>query len=122
MLNPKFVFLPILMILFVASSCQMKYNKKKWNEGSWEMEQFEFRDKMLDDLLETHQLKGKSLEELDKLFGDFRIDTFENDAKICFDIVTDYGWDIDPVYTKDLILSLGKDSLVCKVEVIEWKK
>jgi len=36
--------------------------------------------------------------------------------------VTDYGWDIDPVYTKDLVFKLNKDSIVVDYKINEWKK
>jgi len=45
-----------------------------------------------------------------------------NDNEIYYLIENDYGWDIDPIYTKYLILTLNKDSCVINSKVYEWEK
>jgi hypothetical protein len=39
-----------------------------------------------------------------------------------YPIITDYGSDIDPIYTKSLVLYLNKDSIITHYKVEEWKK
>lgn len=42
--------------------------------------------------------------------------------EVFYDIEVDYGFDIDPIYTKVLILQFSKDSIVQTFEVKEYKK
>lgn len=39
-----------------------------------------------------------------------------------YTINTDYGHDIDPVYTKILTVYLNKDSVITNYKVKEWRK
>lgn len=82
---------------------------------------FDRREPMLDDLLENHSLKGQSIGKLRKLFGSNDLEVYEYDHQLTIqmNIVTDYGWDIDPQYTKDLFLYLNQDSVVTSFEVKE---
>ena len=45
-----------------------------------------------------------------------------DDSSIFYKVVEDYGSDIDPVYTKQLELTLKPDQSVREVKVNEWKK
>ena len=47
--------------------------------------------------------------------------TGKNDTAY-YDIITDYGHDIDPVYTKELIFRFDNDSLVIDYKIREWEK
>lgn len=99
---------------------QEKYNKKKWNLKD-DVGYYSYREPMLNDLLKNHKIKGLNINELNNLFGKIEIDP-TNKNKIFFNIVTDYGWDIDPVYTKDLILILNQNQIVIDYKIIEWNK
>ncbi|MES2589417.1 MAG: hypothetical protein V4622_10585 [Bacteroidota bacterium] len=116
----KLIFSLILIISLFSCSRNVEYNKELWdvkNDGFY----YSNREFMLDDLINNYHLKGKHIKELNEIFNNVVVDTFENHYRISFNIVTDYGWNIDPVYTKDLILELNKDSIVKSVEVFEHR-
>ena len=115
----------VCVILFLTASCSSgkKFNKTDWNhrmsEGNYDQ-----REAMLEDLLTNHPLKGKNIGELRALFGADDLEVFKYDHQLIIqmNILTDYGWDIDPVYTKDLFLYLDQDSVVSSLKVKEWRK
>jgi len=74
---------------------------------------------MLSDLTKNHKLKGLTKIELFNLLGPS--DHIENNC-IYYNIIIDYGSDIDPIYTKALKFNLAGDSVVNSFSVIEWKK
>lgn len=62
------------------------------------------------------------IKQLRNLFGSNDINgvyKFEDALRIHMNIITDYGWNIDPQYTKDLYLYLNIDSMVTSFEVTE---
>ena len=78
------------------------------------------RDNMLNDLIHNQKLKGLTYKQLidkigepEKNAGDITI--------VYYDILTDYGYDIDPVYIKTLDFKLDKDSIVSDFRVNEIK-
>ena len=115
-------YLTILFILFF-SSCyfnQEKFNKQKWNLKD-DVGYYSYREPMLKDLLENHKIKGLNITELENLFGKIEIDS-SNKKELFFNVVVDFGWDIDPVYTKDLIIPLDNNSIAKDYKIIEWNK
>lgn len=74
---------------------------------------------MVNDLLENYHLKGKHYHEIIRLLGD---PDFNEKNEFGYVIEEDFGWDIDPVYTKNLLISMNGDSTVSSVEVKAWKK
>ena len=43
-------------------------------------------------------------------------------SSITYLIEIDYGFDIDPIYSKDLYFFISKDSVVTSYKIEEWKK
>ncbi|MBK9421262.1 MAG: hypothetical protein IPN44_09420 [Flavobacteriales bacterium] len=39
-----------------------------------------------------------------------------------YQVLVDYGWGIDPVHTKYLVLEFNQDSIVTKADLLEWKR
>ncbi|RVU02386.1 hypothetical protein EOD41_00140 [Mucilaginibacter limnophilus] len=117
----KSICIVIVMLCLCLTACQpkLKFDKAKWNSRS-DME-YPYRDAMLDDLLKQHHLKGLTYKELTKNIGE-PIRALDNLEYAYYNIVTDYGSDIDPVYTKILSIKLNKDSIVTDYKVEEWKK
>ncbi len=115
-------YLTILFVLFISSCSfnQEKYNKQKWNLKD-DVGYYSYRDPMLKDLLENHKLKGLNISELENLFGKIEIDSL-NKKEIVFNVVVDFGSDIDPVHTKNLIIILDKNSIAKDYKIIEWNK
>ena len=81
------------------------------------------RDKMLNDLLENYKIKDIPYSELIKLIGNPEyIDTTNSKVTLQYNILTDFGHDIDPVHTKTLEIELQTDSVVKDFKINEWKK
>ena len=76
---------------------------------------------MIDDLVKNYQLIGKNYKELVDLLGKPQ-SKIDNNLYVFYDIDVDYGWDIDPVYTKTLSIGFDKDTIVKSFEVQEWRK
>jgi hypothetical protein len=77
------------------------------------------REKMLRDLFSNYKLVGIKYSDLTKLLG-----TPDNgdSVSVSYEIELDYGFDIDPIYSKDLYFFISKDSVVTSYEIKEWKK
>jgi hypothetical protein len=119
-MKTKYLTILISLLFFSCSFNQEQFNKQKWNLKD-DIGYYSYREPMLDDLLENHKIKGLSVTELEKLLGEIKIDV-SNKNEVYFNIVTDFGFDIDPVYTKDLILELDKNSIVKEYKIVEWSK
>jgi hypothetical protein len=74
---------------------------------------------MLNDLINNHHLKGLTYRQLIDSIGVPHIDSGSYEAY--YNIILDYGWDIDPVYSKDLVVQLNQDSVVTGFTIKEWK-
>jgi hypothetical protein len=95
-----------------------KFDKKEWGEKEdWD---YIYRDGMIDDLLAHHRLKGLSYHQLIDLLGQPENLT-NNDGKY-YQLLVDFGSDIDPVHTKYLVFQLNRDSIVTSYKIKEWKK
>ncbi|MGY3213596.1 hypothetical protein [Mucilaginibacter sp. HD30] len=109
-----------LFLLLILQSCTLNtaYKKDLWVDGDSGFPS-QHRESMLQDLTKNYKLKGLTKTELFNLLGPS--DHIENNY-VCYNIIVDYGSDIDPVYTKTLEFNLVGDSVVNSFSVIEWKK
>jgi len=73
---------------------------------------------MLDDLINNHTLNGLTTQQLRGQLGK---PDFTESNELIYEVVVDYGWDIDPVYTKNLIFTISPDSLVTAYNIKEWR-
>ncbi len=114
-----------LIFLLLALGCnhnvvyKQKFDRSKWNlkDDMW----YPDRNSMVDDLVKNHKLKGLTYKELTKLVGE--PDRWESNIDSpYYEIVTDFGSDIDPVYTKSLVVYLNKDSVITSLKILEWNK
>ena len=110
----------LFILTLVSCHTKQKFDKTKWAEVA-DLMTFPNRKNMIDDLVQNYQLKGKTYQELTELLGrpQSRLDST---LQVYYDIDIDYGFDIDPVYTKTLSIQFDKDTVVRKYEVQEWKK
>lgn len=104
--------------IFHWYSYNQTFNKAAWADGDqgWG---YPNRKYMLNDLLKNHQIKGLTYKQLIDSIGEPHLDSGSYEAY--YNIILDYGWDIDPVYSKNLILQLNRDSVVTGFEIKEWK-
>ncbi|HJS00445.1 MAG TPA: hypothetical protein VJ780_05885 [Flavobacterium sp.] len=112
-----------IIILFILSNCgktDVEFNKLQWNEKNDVF--YINRENMVNDLLKNHLKKGMTYKELRSLIGYPQNYETQNSNTIVYEIMENYGWDIDPIETKILMIKLSKDSLVETYEIKHWKK
>ncbi len=109
----------LLLLILVSCAQQMKFDKERWNEQIDPIFPSYYRPKMLKDLTQNYKLIGLSCSQLKGRLG--QADNMDNNS-ISYKIIIDYGGDIDPVYTQDLVFTYSKDSLITSYKIIEWKK
>jgi hypothetical protein len=95
-----------------------KFDKSKWQTKD-DME-YPHRDKMLKDLTTNYKWVGLHKDEVISMLGK---PNYGDSSYMGYNVLEKYGWtDIDPVYTKDFVIQLTKDSTVKSVKVNEWEK
>jgi hypothetical protein len=115
----KFLFLFVLT--FTIISCDKKFEKTGWNYtgvDTGDPLEYPNRDEMVNDLLKNHRIKGLNTKQVFNLLGETEI----KNSRISYEILTDFGWDIDPIHTKYLEIKFNPDGIVKSAEIIEWKK
>ena len=115
----QFIFLLLTLTLFSCKT-QQKFDKAKWAEVA-DLMTFPNRKYMIDDLVKNYQLKGKKYREIVELL-DKPQTSLDSTMKIFYDIDVDYGWNIDPIYSKTLLISFDKDTVVKSFAVNVWEK
>lgn len=100
------------MSIFIAScDNNEKFDKAKWQEQG-DLRIYTHRKSMLHDLINNHKLTGLSYGQLINLIGEPENYTEKEKDILYYDIETDYGNDIDPIYTMTLQFKLTNDSTV----------
>jgi len=113
----------ILAFALLLSSCadpSIDFKKESWNERSDLI--YSNRSKMLRSLLADHLTEGMTRIQVTQLLG--RPENWSNipTNEIGYEIEVDYGWNIDPVKGKNLLLQFSDDSLLTNITVLEWGK
>ncbi len=112
----------IFLIAIIISSCkdrEIKFDKAKWQQNEDAGQPSSYRKHMLKDLVTNYKLAGMRYSEIIGLLGE---PNFKDSSSFGYNIVVDYGHDIDPVYTKTLDFTFSKDSVITSFKVDEWKK
>ena len=116
------VFITFLVSIFLTScNSNEKFDKTKWQEQG-DLRIYTHRKSMLKDLTKNYKLTGLSYRQLVNIIGEPENYSDKENDIVYYEIETDYGFDIDPVYTKSLQLKLTKDSIVDSYSIKEWKK
>jgi len=111
----------LLFITLTIFSCK---EHQKFDKGLWKKKEDMFysnRKFMIDDLVKNYQLKGKKYRDIVELLGAPE-SNLDSTLQIFYEIDVDYGTDIDPVYSKSLVIIFDKDIVVKRFEVEIWKK
>ena len=117
----KFLSIFLLFLLLTACNWNKKFDKTLWINRS-DIGTHPYRNRMYKDLLANHKLKGISYKNLVDLIGEPEKEYSDEPNEIYYEILTDYGFDIDPVKTKTLIFRLNSDSTIIDFKIEEWKK
>jgi hypothetical protein len=109
------------VFLFLVS-CGIK--EKKFDKSTWnEMDDIFYanRESMVSDLMTNYLRKGMTFDQLTELIG--RPENFGNiePNMIGYEIMVDYGWNIDPVEGKTLFFELSKDSTIVDYKLDYWE-
>lgn len=97
----------------------MEFDKSKWNERFDGF--YEYRENMVQDLMENHLEKGMELKKVFELLGEPGNYQNQEEKEIIYEIMEDYGWNIDPMETKELYIKFDKDSIVTQFKLKHWK-
>jgi outer membrane protein assembly factor BamE (lipoprotein component of BamABCDE complex) len=110
----------VILLLTACSISELKFDKSGWNEKS--DISFINRENMVNDLMMNHLRKGMSYNEVISLIGQPENYNDVKEKSICYEIMEYYGFDIDPIETKTLIIEMSKDSIVLDFKLDHWKK
>ena len=111
----------ITIAIFVCScNSDRKFDKTAWQQRG-DLGIYPEREKMLKDLMNNHQLKGLKYNQIIDLLGEPENYSDEEPNTITYNIVTDYGRDIDPVFIKNLEVKFSSDSILTDVNINEIK-
>jgi len=111
----------VLSICLTGCDRSIPFEKDGWQKRSDFI--YPLRDAMVQDLIGNHQLIGLTTRQVRDLLGDAdHTELGEKPNCVTYKVLLDFGWDIDPVHTKDLVLEFNEDSIVTKVDLLEWKK
>ncbi len=125
-INDNYLLIKILSVLLVTVlttiSChqQIKFDKEKWLQAD-DLMTFPNRSYMVDDLIKNRNFKGKNLNSVVNLLGQPQY-ALDSGMEIGYKIEEDFGSDIDPVYTKTLLVHFDKDTTVDTIRLKEWEK
>ena len=76
---------------------------------------------MIRDIVDNKKFVGQKYQTVIDSLGQPENLSDRGEKELWYTVTTDYGSDIDPVYTKHLILTLDTDSAVTKIETREWR-
>jgi len=111
----------ILSVFIISCNSDQKFDKQKWTEKG-DLQTYPYRKAMLNDLVANQKIVGLNYRQLIELIGDPENKIDKDSNALCYNITTDYGHDIDPVYLKNLKIKLTRDSIVESFKIEDWKK
>jgi hypothetical protein len=105
------------MAFLVSCTNREAFEAKKWVLEGDDRGTGGEREQMVDDLLQRYHVVGARYPELEKVLGHAELqDVFGHRAYLL-----KMEWDmIDPDYTKYLMFTIGKDSIIRKYDFIEY--
>ena len=105
--------------MLISCKKEMKYDVNKWNDFE-DSVTFEYRDAMLKDLLENYHIKGRNINDMEKIFGPIDEHNFSDEEnRLCFVVLQKWSG-IDPIYTKYLNISYNQNGIIDSVYVSEY--
>jgi hypothetical protein len=127
MFSAKLLKLSIALLVITCSTlilaCKPEKQELQFNKDTWQVREdmdYPYRDKMLNDLVKNHRLKGLTYLQLIDSLGK-PADFIEKDDTVRYEIIVGFESDIDPTYGKNLNLALGPDSVVTSYKISEWR-
>jgi hypothetical protein len=115
----KLYIISFLIMMCFSCKHEIKFNKTDWSKRSDGF--YLNRDKMINDLILNHELVGLNKIEVFQLLGEPENYSDAEPNSIYYNIVTDYGFNIDPVYIKNLRIGFNKLDQVESFKIEETK-
>jgi len=115
----KKLILICFCLLFACGPKQMKFEQSKWNKSIDGF--YDYRENMVNDLIENHLQKGMSYKNVIDLLGEPGNYMDIEPNEIVYEIMVDYEWNIDPMEGKDLYIKFGKDSTLINTRLEHWE-
>jgi len=106
----------LFFCILIFVSCNLKFEKEKWNTKSDIF--YDYREKMVKDLMKNHLKKGMTYNEVIELLG---TDEISQNNTISYEIMVDFGWNIDPQRGKILYIEFTNDSIVKEFWLEKWE-
>jgi hypothetical protein len=112
----------IFCTLLVSCRQNANFNKERFNQEGWQkisdLGQHPEREKMVNDLIQNHNLKGLHYNELIKKLGP--PDFWEPENRVIyFGLATNYGVDLDPTGQRSLKFQFSLDSIITNFAIDE---
>ena len=108
--------------LILLTSCgvkEMEFDKSKWSKRFDGF--YEYRENIVQDLMKSHLEKGMELKKVIELLGEPDNSQNRRDNEVIYEIMVDYGWNIDPMEEKELYIEFDKDSIIIDYRVEHWE-
>lgn len=118
-MNFKILLLILPLILFSCKR-EIKFDVEKWNDIECNIT-YENRDAMLNDLLKNYHLKGRNINEMEKIFGKIEEHNFSSDENLLSFTVLQKWSGIDPIYTKNLNIEYNQNGIIDSAFITEYK-
>lgn len=109
-----------LMIFITSCKRQIPFDEESWNNGYDGF--YNHREFMVEDLQQNYLKSKIHYNDVVKLLGTNGEYHDSTDIELHYEIFVDYGWDIDPVETKSLIINFLPDSTYVSSDIHHWKK
>ncbi len=118
-MNRKILLLALILISFSCTK-EIKFNVNKWNDIEDNLT-YKNRDAMLNDLLKNYHLKGRNINEMEKIFGKIDEHNFSSDENLLSFVVSQKSNGINLIYTKHLNIKYNQNGIIDSVYVTEYK-
>lgn len=109
----------LLLSLIGCGPGNRKFNPNEWNDRVDFF--YAHRESMIDDLLKNHLKKGMSYAQVIGMLGNPDSEFTDSPFTLSYEIMVDYGWNIDPQKGTTLIIELAPDSTVGSFRLEKWK-
>lgn len=117
--NSKKSQLIVAILLIGFLSCGRKFDKEKWNKKDDIF--YDYRESMVKDLMKNHLKERMTYNEVCELLGTSEIFPATPPYTICYEIMVDFGWNIDPQRGKELYIEFTSDSILKEFRLVKWK-
>ena len=97
----------------------MGFYKSKWNEKFDGF--YEYRENMVKDLMQNHLKKGMEYKKVIGLLGEPENYHNKEPNEIIYEVMVDYGWNIDPMEGKELHIEFNRDSIITDIKLNHWE-